>query len=133
MHELAVCQALIRQVETVVARHRARGADRVVVSVGPLSGVEPALLASAFTIAREGTSAAGAELEIESAGIQVTCKTCGARSAAQPNRLLCDECGDWRVQVTQGDELMLLRVGLVSDARQSAPGKREKSEDPAHV
>lgn len=125
MHELAVCQALLRQVEAIVAEHGATAADHIEISVGPLSGVEPALLASAFTIAREGTVAANAELEIETAAIEVDCRQCGHRGAAQPNRLVCGDCGDWRVRVTQGEELMLLRLGLANETEppQGATGQ----------
>ena len=133
MHELAVCQSLLRQVEMVVATHGATAADRIVISVGPLSGVEPALLASAFTIAREGTAASGAELEIETAAIRVECRQCGQSGAAQPNRLVCDDCGDWRVRVTHGEELMLLRVVLAKETDRPVPGNGDKSEDSVHV
>ena len=43
MHELAICQALISQVEDVV-RERSARVKRVLVGIGPLSGVEPRLL-----------------------------------------------------------------------------------------
>jgi len=30
------------------------------------------------------------------------------------NRLLCPYCGDWRVRVTEGEELMLLSLDIVT-------------------
>lgn len=133
MHELAVCQALLRQVETIVAENNAKAADHISISVGPLSGVEPSLLASAFTIAREGTVAANAKLDIESASIEVQCRQCGNSSKVQPNRLICEHCGDWQVQVTRGEELMLLRVGLVHQAKRPTTRERLKKESHSHV
>ncbi len=133
MHELAVCQALLHQVEAVVAEHGATAADRIVISVGPLSGVEPALLASAFTIAREGTAAANAELDIESEPIEVECRTCAHRGTARPNRLLCGACGDWQVQVTRGEALMLLRVGLAIEDKPSLRPPVDEQEEFRHV
>ena len=41
MHELAVCQALIEQVQRVARANAARRIISITVSVGPLSGVEP--------------------------------------------------------------------------------------------
>ena len=125
MHELAVCQALIQQVTTVVAEHRARSAERILVSVGPLSGVEPALLASAFTVAREGTVAANAELSIETAPIELSCRACGHHGPGQPSRLVCEACGDWRVRVMKGEELMLLTVELNRDSA-PVPGETDQ-------
>ncbi len=112
MHELAVCQALLRQVERIAADKGAGAVERIELSIGPLAGVEPPLLASAFSIARQGTAASGAELVMNTGPVVVECSTCGARSTVRPNRLLCAECGDWKIKVREGDELMLVRVEL---------------------
>ena len=112
MHELAVCQGLLRQVERVAADNGARSVERILLRVGALSGVEPPLLERAFEIARMGTLAEGAELHIDSGPVVVKCRQCGASSAVLPNRLLCGQCGAWQVNVTEGDELLLLSVDL---------------------
>ena len=84
--------------------------------VGPLSGVEPDLLARAYPIATAGTVAGGSDLVIEAADIMVRCRECGVSSPATVNRLLCGACGDWRTELISGDELMLLRVELTTSA-----------------
>jgi hydrogenase nickel incorporation protein HypA/HybF len=83
--------------------------------IGPLSGVEPELLQSAFPIARADTIAAGAELVIQQMPVQVRCKTCHAETAATPNRLLCGECGGWQTELLSGDELLLERVEMLTE------------------
>ncbi len=133
MHELAVCQALIRQVEGIVSERSAVAAECIVVSVGPLSGVEPALLASAFTVAREGTRAADAVLEIERAPVEIECLVCGHRGGARPNRLLCESCGDWQVRVTRGEDLMLVRVELLLGAPGASAPPGTELEEARHV
>ena len=55
MHELAICQALIEQVERVARDNAARRILSITVSVGPLSGVEPQLLEHAYPLAAAGT------------------------------------------------------------------------------
>jgi len=112
MHELSVCQGLIRQVEGIARQEGATQVDSIMLSIGPLSGVEPPLLGRAFEIARMGTVAQNAELEIETGPIVVECRTCGSRGEASVNRLLCPACGDWRVRVRQGEEMILMRVEL---------------------
>ena len=112
MHELAICQGLLRQVEQLVATHGAQSAERIVLQVGGLSGVEPPLLQRAFENARAGTVAEAAELEIRTGPVVVRCRECGGHSAVPPNRLLCSYCGEWRVQVEEGEELLLLSVDL---------------------
>lgn len=114
MHELSICQALLTQVEDIARAHAADGVKRIIVAVGPLSGVEPSLLAVAFQLARAGSCAAQAELMCELAPVTVRCTECGAESACAANCLLCTECGGYRTQVISGDELCLLRVELSS-------------------
>ncbi|MCB9993376.1 MAG: hydrogenase maturation nickel metallochaperone HypA [Hyphomicrobiaceae bacterium] len=112
MHELSVCQGLIGQVERLVAEHGAKRVTRILVLVGPLSGVEAPLLERAFTIARMGTSAEDAELEVHEMPVRVWCDTCQMETEAALNRLVCGNCGDWHVTLRSGDELLLKSVAL---------------------
>ena len=114
MHELSVCQALLRQVETIAQEHEASGVEKIVLRIGPLAGVEPRLLQDAFPIARAGTVADGAKLVIEALPLRVRCDSCGAESDAAPNRLLCGACGDWHTRVISGDEMLLASVELLT-------------------
>jgi hydrogenase nickel incorporation protein HypA/HybF len=109
MHELAICQALISQVDDI-ARQQAGRVRSVRIGVGPLAGVEPRLLADAYPIAGAGTAAEGSHLMIEQTQLRVKCRLCGTESTPPPNRLLCDACGDWRTDLLAGDELLLLSV-----------------------
>lgn len=121
MHEFAVCQGLINQVERLAKERNASRIHSIVLSIGPLSGVEPHLLEQAFTVARMDTAAQDAELEIETGPVIVECRSCGKSSEVQVNRLLCPSCGNWQVNMTQGDELLLLRVE-VSGAAEALDG-----------
>ncbi len=112
MHELAVCQALLHQVADIAAAQGADRVTRITLEVGPLSGVDAALLITAFETLRRGSCAAGAPLLIESTGVEIACLTCGAQSPTPPNRLLCKSCGGYRTRVVAGDELRLRRVEL---------------------
>lgn len=113
MHELAVCQALLSEVCDVVDAQGPATVSRITVCVGPLSGVEPALLERAFYLARAGGPAAEAELVLESGDIRVRCRACGTDSKATPARLVCGCCGDFHVDLLSGDELLLRRVELI--------------------
>lgn len=118
MHELAVCQGLMGQVEQIARREHAERITRIVLSIGPLSGVEAQLLRDAFPIAAAGSSAEHADLTIEQQPVKVKCLGCGAESEATANRLLCGACGDYRTQLLSGDEMLLLSVEL--ERRQNA-------------
>lgn len=114
MHELAVCQALIEQVEATARAHGATAVEQIQLRIGPLSGVEVPLLKHAFPIASAGTVAAAAALEIESMPVEVRCRRCGARGEVPSNRLLCPSCGHWETELISGDEMLLVSVALVT-------------------
>jgi len=121
MHELSICQRLLSQVAEVALNNGAKAVERIVIEVGPLSGVEPTLLARAFEVARSGSCAAHAELAIETTQVTVSCMVCGAQSRTVPNRLLCGVCGGYRTHIVAGDEMRLLRVELRALEWQPAP------------
>ncbi|MDE2148935.1 MAG: hydrogenase maturation nickel metallochaperone HypA [Gammaproteobacteria bacterium] len=126
MHELSICQALLTQVSEIARRHAGNNVGRIVVAVGPLSGVEPSLLAAAFRLARSGSCAAKAELRFEPAPVRVRCRECGAESECRPNRIFCADCGGYRIEVVSGDELRLLRIELsaTDDVPHRPPSER---------
>jgi hydrogenase nickel incorporation protein HypA/HybF len=112
MHELAICQSLIDQIETIAEERNALSVTSIVVGIGPLSGVEAQLLKNAYPVASAGTVAEHAVLVIESLPIRVKCGSCGSESDALPNKLVCKQCGDWRTTLITGDELMLMSLEL---------------------
>lgn len=112
MHELSVCQALVRQLKEIALREDAARITKVVVQIGPLSGVEAQLLRHAYPIASAGTLAATAELVLENLPIRVRCEACGAETDATTNRLVCGICGDYHTQLLSGDEMLLAHVEL---------------------
>lgn len=112
MHELSICQSIIDQVTRVAEQHHGSSVDKIYLQVGPLSGVEPELLRSAFPLARVNSVASHAELIVHTLPVTVVCSSCGAMTQTTANRLLCGSCGDWQTRLVSGDELLLERVEL---------------------
>lgn len=112
MHELSICQSLLSQVETLVRQHQAQRVTKIVLHIGPLSGVEAHLLQQAYPLAVAATVAEHALLEIHSLPIKVHCQACGQDSEASANRLLCGHCGSWQTRLISGDELLLARLEM---------------------
>jgi hydrogenase nickel incorporation protein HypA/HybF len=115
MHELAVCQQLLLQVDQIAKEQNARLVESITLRIGPLSGVEAHLLTQAFPLAAAGSIAQDAELIIESLPIRVRCQTCGAETDALPNKLVCGACGDYHTQLISGDEMLLASLSLMSE------------------
>ena len=114
MHELAICQSLMEQVEDIAIERNAQSVTSIVIAMGPLSGVEAQLLKNAYPIASAGTIAEDADLIIEYLPVKVKCTQCGSESDALPNKLICKQCGDWRTTLVSGDEMMLMSVELAT-------------------
>jgi hydrogenase nickel incorporation protein HypA/HybF len=118
MHEFAVCQELLNQVEQIVEEQQAQSVASITLRIGPLSGVEAHLLSQAFPLAAAGTVAEEAELLIEALPVRVVCQSCGAETEAQPNRLLCGNCGDYHTRLVSGDEMLLASLELIKEPKE---------------
>ncbi len=112
MHELSLCENLMDQVMAIAKTHNAIKVVRINVRIGPLSGTEPKLLETAFSISCAGTIAEEAEFLTETLPIRVLCNSCEAESEAVINNLSCASCGGYNTKLLSGDELILARVEL---------------------
>jgi len=112
MHEFSVCQTLIRQIESIAGDHGAQAVKRIVLEIGPLSGVEIPLIEQAFPFAATGTLAQNATLIIEPAPVVVRCRVCDVEKETQSNRLSCTACGTFRTELVSGDQMILMRLEM---------------------
>ena len=114
MHELSVCQSIVKQVVNIGRQNHAQAISKIEIAIGPLAGVDIQLLQHAFPMAAVGTLAEKAELVTEELPLKVRCLCCFKESTVRPNRLLCDHCGDWHTQVVSGDEMLIKSIELES-------------------
>lgn len=115
MHELSICQALLQQVSEIAENHRARRVAAVRLRIGPLAGVEPALLERAFSLARVGTVAATADLTIVPGAVEIACRGCGSVAEVAAHALICPSCGSIEVRLMAGNEMILESLELDVD------------------
>jgi hydrogenase nickel incorporation protein HypA/HybF len=114
MHETSLVEALLEQVQRICADDGASSVEEVHVQLGPLSGVEPLLVTTAFEWLKQGTSAAAAQLVIENVPLEAVCSHCGLESEIHDFRFFCGHCGHDDVQVVRGDEFQLVSVTVDS-------------------
>ncbi len=110
MHELSIACALVEEAQKIAAQEHSQRILKVVVAVGELSGVDPEALEACFPMAAEGTPADKAELVIERIATIVSCRACGRNSAAQIPFLCCTKCGSGKVEIEQGQELLIKSI-----------------------
>ena len=114
MHELSVAMGIV----DVAAEEAARRGGRVVavhLKLGPLAGVIPAALRSAFELAREQEPAlAAAELVVEEIPVAAYCPVCDAERTVPFPELRCPTCGEPTPDVVRGRELEVVALELES-------------------
>ena len=115
MHEASLVKALLKQVEDLMRKHSASGAQKVTVTVGEFSGVEPDLLQIAFDRLAPATTAKGARLCINRACLVGVCDQCKSEFPIEQFQFRCAGCGG-DVRVTGGEELMLESVVMETES-----------------
>jgi hydrogenase nickel incorporation protein HypA/HybF len=106
VHELAITESLVG---AVVEHVGAAKVLRVQLVIGRLSGVVPDAVRFCFDVCAEGTSLAGAQLDIVEAPGRAQCRDCQASVELDDLIALCP-CGSANLQLLSGQELRLSEV-----------------------
>lgn len=120
MHEFSLAEALLRQVAQVHSLHPDSEVEAVCVQMGPLSGVEPCLLLTAFQHCSAAEYGREIHLEIENVPLSVECEDCGGLATLEKMIFACPHCEGLHLRVLAGDSLMLVSVDLNTDTPMGA-------------
>ena len=106
MHELGIAQEIV---EIACGQSHGARVKRIVVQIGKLSAVLPEAVRFCFDLCTEGTSAAGAELEIiEPTGV-ARCRMCDGQVLLDRPFGQCP-CGSTDLEWLSGEELKIQMV-----------------------
>jgi hydrogenase nickel incorporation protein HypA/HybF len=110
MHEYSIVSALLDRVENEARRHAHAEVLGIRVRVGELAGVDADLLRTAWSVFREGTVCARAEIELAGEPAHWVCSRC--EGAIQAGAVLrCPGCGAG-ARLVSGDALVLERIEM---------------------
>lgn len=112
MHERSLVATLLKQVTKVCLEHPGSQPIEVRVAIGPLSGVEPELLHSAFYDFVASNYQFSMDLVIDRVPLFATCKECGQRIAIEELNFRCSLCNSRDIRIISGDTLELISVTL---------------------
>lgn len=112
MHEQSLVRSILRQVDSIRRDRNAEIVQSVVLTIGPLSGVDPDLLASAYDQLAIEPSVVHSELTIRQVPLLACCDACGRRQTIVDFDFRCTHC-DHNVTITSGDQLELTSVSLI--------------------
>jgi hydrogenase nickel incorporation protein HypA/HybF len=112
MHELTIVDSLVA---AAVDEAQRRGAKRIVqinCRIGRLRQVNQQLLREVFEIARLGSAASAAVLDVTYGGTRLTCRDCAHCVDLDDWRFDCPRCGSSNVELSGGDEIELTSLEL---------------------
>ena len=110
MHELGICDALLKMVDSVAKDEELECVKKVTVEVGTLSGVIPAYLSDCWTAVTDGTAYQDTRFVVETLPGTARCLDCGAEFTAELEHLRCPNCGGEKLTPLTGRDLTLKEI-----------------------
>ena len=110
MHELGICDALLKMVRGIARDEELSEITRITVEVGSLSGVVPRFLADCWEAVADGTELQETEFVIEELAGTARCMDCGEDFTADLNDLSCPRCRGKKLMPLTGRDLTLKEI-----------------------
>ena len=110
MHELSICEDLLRLVEAQAGARDCRRVRAVWLEIGALEAVDTEALRFGFEVRSRGTLAEGARLEIRQLPGRACCPGCGDIVDLYRRHDPCPRCGSLCPEVTGGDGIRIERL-----------------------
>jgi hydrogenase nickel incorporation protein HypA/HybF len=107
MHEVGIMHNILDRAIERAKQEGAQHIDRVHMRVGDESGVEDGSLSLAFEVAKKGTIAENAQLEVEHLPVLCYCNNCNLEFTPRDLLYECPDCKQPYCEVRQGKELDL--------------------------
>ena len=120
MHESSLVRTLLAQVRETCQPYSPIDIDEVVIAIGPLAGVEPLLVASAFDLLTRETYLANVRLVIQQVPLRLACQSCGGEHESAEITFVCPSCASPRTLVIAGDG-MILRHIILREPQEAVP------------
>lgn len=112
MHELALTQGIIEMAERTAREHGSPSVTRIKLRIGEFTGVVKEAIEFAFSVLKDETLAASAELEIEVVPFRKLCRSCEESfPGSGVMDMLCPRCSA-PAQIVSGRELQVEYVDL---------------------
>ena len=100
MHELGICDALLKMLRNVAEEEQLQNVQSITVEVGTLSGVVPRFLSDCWQAVIDGTEFAAVDMIVETVEGEAQCI----------ERLRCPSCGGNKLTPVSGTDLTLKEI-----------------------
>lgn len=107
MHELSIAQAVIDTVLQEMQQRRIAQVSKIVLRIGPWSGVMADSVQFGFEQLRKDTLLYSTDLEIIETGLQLHCRSCSQTTEVHSATFACPVCHSDHIEIKGGDELLI--------------------------
>ena len=126
MHELSIIYSILEAAEAEVQLHSDAGCVAAIeLEIGALAGVEVSTLEFLWPAAVENTLLEHAACQIHRLPGQAYCSECDSDFPIRQFYDPCPRCGSHMIQITQGEELRIKSLTLVSEHPKPFPLKQQ--------
>ena len=105
MHELSICQSMLRIVDSTMEKQEGAKLLKIFLDIGRGSTIEPILLREAFAVITSGGPYEGTELVVNDIPISGRCLACDRDFTYEELAVGCPNCGSTNIKITAGLEL----------------------------
>jgi len=117
VHELSIAQSIISHVLQEAEQRRLPPVQKVVVRVGPLSGIFPEALQFGYESLIVDTPLADTQLEIQEIPLRGKCKSCGLEFSIVDNLFACSQCSSTQIEVVSGADLDIAYLEVAEERK----------------
>lgn len=102
MHELSLAEAMIEQVERIVAEQGGGLVEEIHLEIGAMSGVDRDSFEFVFPVASRNSIAEGARLVFDEVKLEFLCKSCRKVTVTDESVVMCGDCNGIDVDIRKG-------------------------------
>ena len=107
MHEMSLCESILRILETNAESQHFDKVKTVWLEIGTFSGVELEAMRFGFEVVAKGTLAEDAKLEIIEVSGKAWCLQCEKPVTVKQRYDACPTCGGYQLQITDGEQMRI--------------------------
>ena len=110
MHELGLCDALLKKVDQIARESELEGVNSISLDIGTLSGVIPRIMSDCWEAVIDGTPYADTKLFVRSVPGEAECLDCGAVFEADLENLVCPSCKSLKLNPLSGRDMTITEI-----------------------
>ena len=110
MHELGLCDALLKKLREVAKENELEGVNSMSLEIGSLSGVVPKFMEDCWQAVIDGTEFAETKLIVTSVPGKARCFDCGFEFEVDLDNMLCPKCSGKHLVPVSGNDIMITQI-----------------------